>query len=143
MSFCKLRKLESPYYLFAEIPPIRPVLHNLKHSCTYTHSPPRNVRFSNTYFYNTLFEWNSLNDELKNSSTLTAFKRKLIARVRPEGNHIYGIPNLHGIRLLTLILPGGVFHPLLVFCSLVIDSESYVPPTTLTFTNHLLATFSR
>ena len=99
--FFKLRKLESPYYLFAEIPPVRPVLHNLRHSRTYAQSAPKTVRFSNTYFYNTLFEWNSLNEELRNSSTITEFKRKLIARVRPEGNPIHGIANLQGIRLLT------------------------------------------
>ena len=55
----------------------------------------------NTCLYNPLLEWNSLNEELKNSSTLAEFKRKLIARVRPEGNPIYDIANLQGIRLLT------------------------------------------
>ena len=77
------------------------MLHNLRHSRTYAQRAPRTAHFSNTYFYNTLFEWNSLNEELRNSSTLTEFKRKLIARVRPEGNPIYGIANLQGIRLST------------------------------------------
>ena len=44
---------------------------------------------------------NSLNEELKTSSTLTDFKRLVIARVRPEGNPIYGIANLQRIRLST------------------------------------------
>ena len=99
--FFNVRKLQSPSYLFSEIPPVRPVLHNLRHSRIYDQSAARTTRFSNTYFYNTLFEWNSLNEELKNSSTLAEFKRKLITRVRPEGNPIYGIANLQGIRLLT------------------------------------------
>ena len=59
------------------------------------------LRAFQTYFYNALFEWNSLNEELKNSSTLAEFKRKLIARVRPEGNPVYDVANLQGIRLLT------------------------------------------
>ena len=84
--FFNVRKLQSPSYLFSEIPPVRPVLHNLRHSRTYDQSAARTTRFSNTYFYNTLFEWNSLNEELKNSSTLAEFNRKLITRVRPEGN---------------------------------------------------------
>ena len=54
-----------------------------------------------TYRYIRKKKWNSLNEELKNSSTLAEFKRKLITRVRPEGNPIYGIANLQGIRLLT------------------------------------------
>ena len=99
--FFNVRKLQSPSYLFCEIPPVRPVLHNLRHSRTYDQSAARTMRFSNTYFYNTLFEWNSLNEELKNSLTLAESKRKLITRVRPEGNPIYGIANLQGIRLLT------------------------------------------
>ena len=100
----KLRKLEYPYYLFVEIPPVRPVLRNLRHLRTYAQSARRTARFSKTYFYNTLFEWNSLNEELRNSSTLTEFKRKLTVRKRPEGNPMYGIANLQGIRLLTKCL---------------------------------------
>ena len=92
-----LRKLESLYYLFAEIPPVRPVLHNSRHSCTYAQSAPRTALFSNIYFYNTLFEWNSLYEELKNSLTLTEFRHKLILRVRPDGNPIYDIAKLQGI----------------------------------------------
>ena len=99
--FFKLRKFQSPLYLFAEIPPVRPPLYNLRHSRTYSQSAARTTRFSNTYFYNTLFEWDSLNEELKNSSTLTEFKRLLLGYVRPKGNPIYGIANLQGIRLLT------------------------------------------
>ena len=97
--FFKLRKLESPYCLNTEIPLVRPVFHELRHSRTYAQSAARTTRFSNT-FSDTICV-NSLNEELKNSSTLTEFKRKLIARVRPEGNPIYGIANLQGIRLLT------------------------------------------
>ena len=99
--FFNVRKLQSPSYLFSKIPPVRPVLHNLRHSRTYDQSAARTTRFSNTYFNNALFEWNSLNEELKNSSTLAEFKRKLITRVRSEGNPTYGIANLQGSRLLT------------------------------------------
>ena len=100
-SFFKLRKLQSPCYLFAEIPLVRAVLHKLRHSRTYAQSVARTAGFSNKYFSSTSFEWNSLNEELKNSLALTEFQRKLIARVRPEENPIYDIANLQGIQLLT------------------------------------------
>ena len=49
--FFNVRKLQSPSYLFSEIPTVRHVLHNLRHSRTYAQSATRTTHFSNTYFY--------------------------------------------------------------------------------------------
>ena len=54
-----------------------------------------------TYFHNTLFEWNLLGDEIKNSISLSQFKSKLLKIIRPEGNSVYNISDIEGVRLLT------------------------------------------
>ena len=61
----------------------------------------RTNRFSNTYFHNTLFEWNLLGDEIKNSISLSQFKSKLLKIIRPEGNSVYNISDIESVRLLT------------------------------------------
>ena len=43
----------------------------------------RTNRFVNTYFYNTLYEWNLLGEEVKTSVSLSQFKNKLLKIARP------------------------------------------------------------
>ena len=59
--FYNLRKTCSPEYLFAEIPCERQLSYNLG---AYDQNVGRTVRFTNTYFQNTLFEWNLLADDI-------------------------------------------------------------------------------
>ena len=61
----------------------------------------RTNRFPNTYFHNTLFEWNLLGDEIKNLTSLSQFKSKLLTIIRPEGNSVHNISDIEGVRLLT------------------------------------------
>ena len=69
----------TPQYLFEEIPPERDISYNLRHARAYDPIIPRTVRFSNTYFQNVLYEWNLLDNEIKNSASLGEFKRKVLA----------------------------------------------------------------
>ena len=96
--FYNLRKIQSPGYLFVEIPDERTVTYNLRTIRAYNQTSCRTVRFSNTYFPNTLFEWNLLSDEKKNAVSIAEFKRKLLAIIRPLGKSIYGIHDIKGIR---------------------------------------------
>ena len=72
--FC-LRRSKSPEYLFNEIPQERQLTYNLRNPSAYEQPAARAVRFSNTYFRNTLFEWNSLDSEIQNATTIAQFKR--------------------------------------------------------------------
>ena len=99
--FFNLRKTQSPGYLFVEIPDERTVPYNLRTIRAYDQGSCRTVRFANTYFQNTLYEWNLLSDEIKNSLTITEFKRKLLAIIRPLGNSCYDIHDIKGVTLLT------------------------------------------
>ena len=71
--FC-LRRSKSPEHLFNEIPQERQLTYNLRNPSAYEQPAARTVRFSNTYFRNTLFEWNSLDSEIQNATTLRVQK---------------------------------------------------------------------
>ena len=96
-----LVKSQSPSYLFDKIPPERQLNYGLRHHRDYDVDVARTNRFSDSYFHNTLFEWNLLGDELKNPISLSQFKNKLLRIIRPEGNSVYSISDIEGVRLLT------------------------------------------
>ena len=58
-------------------------------------------RYSNSYFQNTVSEWNLLENEIRTSPSISQFKKKLLAIIRPKINPTYNIRDILGIRLLT------------------------------------------
>ena len=97
----KLKNSHNPEYLYAEMPPERQVMYNLRSARLYEQSMGRTVRFSNTYFQNTLSEWNSLTLDIRNSTSIAKFKRKLLGIIRPAQKPIHNINDIARIRLLT------------------------------------------
>ena len=99
--FYNLRPIRSPEYLFAEIPCERQLSCDLRNTRAYDQSVGRTIRFTNTYFQNTLYEWNLLAYDIKNARSLAAFKSKLLSTIRPLKRTTYGIRDIVGIRRLT------------------------------------------
>ncbi len=81
--FFSLKKSESPEYLFNEIPKERQLRYDLRNPNIYEQPVARTTRFANTYFQNTLFEWNLLDSEIQNSASISQFKAKLLSIIRP------------------------------------------------------------
>ena len=82
--FFKLLLSQSPGYLFNEIPPERQIDYNLRNAHDYEIHAARTNRYANTYFYNTLYEYNLLGEEMKKSASLPQFKSKLLNIIRPK-----------------------------------------------------------
>ena len=99
--FHNLWKTGSPGYLFAEIPPEREQFYNLRKSRAYDQNVARTTRFSHTYFQNVLYEWNLLDHDIKNSQSISEFKQKLLAIIRPPKNTVYDVFDIEGIKKLT------------------------------------------
>ena len=99
--FFSLKRSKSPEYLFNEIPQERQLTYNFRKPNAYEQPAARTVRFSNTYFQNTLFEWNSLDSEIQNSTSIAQFKQKLLSIIKPVKKPTYRISDILGIRLLT------------------------------------------
>ena len=99
----KLKVTQYPAYLFSLIPPKRQISYDLRNPQAYAQNRARTDRFSTSYFYNTLHEWNKLPTEICSSKSLAEFKRKLIALIRPVKKTIYGVTDLKGIRNITML----------------------------------------
>ena len=99
--FFSLVKSKSPEYLYSELPQERQLWYSLRNPMSFEQPVTRTARFASTYFHNTLFEWNLLDDETRNCKSLPQFKDKLLKIIRPLGNSTYKIWDISGVKLLT------------------------------------------
>ena len=97
--FIKLVKSRSPDNWFDEIPLEGQVSYSLRNAHDYEIHAPRTSSFSNTY--NTLFEWNLLEEEVKHSVSLFQFISKLLKLIGPQKRSTYNICDIDGVGYLT------------------------------------------
>ena len=57
--------------------------------------------FKNSFYPSTLSEWNNLDCKIRNSGSLSIFKKNLLNFIRPSANSIFNIHNPYTIKLLT------------------------------------------
>ena len=101
MSISQPTETGSPGYLFAEIPPEHEQWYNVRNSRAYDQNVARTTCFLHTYFHNVRYEWNLLDHDIKNSQSISEFKEKLLASIRPPKNTVYDVFDIEGIRKLT------------------------------------------
>ena len=82
-------------------PPERDVSCNLRNVRNYDQNSGRTARYSNTYFQNATFEWNLLDAETRNLTSISKFKRELFVIIRPDKKLIYGTIDIAGVRHLS------------------------------------------
>ena len=99
--FFNLRRNHKPAYLFDEIPAAREVSYPHRNVNEYDAAICRTARFSNTYFQIVLLEWNELAQDVRVSNTLSEFKHKLLAKIRPDKKSVFEICNTRGVTCLT------------------------------------------
>ena len=92
--FFKLRNDQRPYYLYSEIQQERNLHYNLRRPNVYEPNVISTNRFSHTYFQNYMREWNLLDETIKNSPTVSVFKRELVRLVRPKKKSHFGIHDI-------------------------------------------------
>ena len=57
--------------------------------------------FSNTFFPYCVSEWNKLGSELRNSTSISSFKKALLVFIRPKNRPVFNIVDPLGLKLLT------------------------------------------
>ena len=97
----KLMKSQSSGYLFDEISPERQLNYGLRYSRNHKAHVAITNRFSDTYFQDTLFKWNLLEEDSKTSITLSQSKKKSLKVIKWEENSVYHISDIVVVRLLT------------------------------------------
>ena len=90
-------------YLYAELPIGRTLQYSLRNKREYDVPLSKTERSLNTYFANTLHEWNLLDESIRNSATLAQFKRTLLTSVRPVKNSLFGVVDICGVKKLTML----------------------------------------
>ena len=98
--FYKIKNSKSPKYLFSIIPSSN------ANSITRNRAnipllSSRTEFFKNSFFPNTIKEWNNLNITIRNSLTLSSFKNNILKIIRPSLNPVYYINNPIGLKFLT------------------------------------------
>ena len=101
MPFFQLRQSKTPGYLFNEIPPERQIPYMIRNRRNYDPNFCRTDRFSNSYFINTIYEFNLLNSEIRNSKSISEFKRKLLSVIRPTKKPVFVNSTVTVTRYLT------------------------------------------
>ena len=66
----------------------------------------RNTFFKDSFFHAVISEWNSLDENIRNSSSVNVFKKELLKVIRPEPNSTYSINDTKGLKLLTRLRLG-------------------------------------
>ena len=104
--FYKIFHEKSPSYLFQLIPPNNNVYATRSSQSNKISSfKTRHNFFKDSFFPAVISEWNSLNIDIRNSSSINVFKKELLKFIRPEPNSTYNINDTKGLKLLTRLRP--------------------------------------
>ena len=98
---CYFRKIfytHSPSYLFDYLPS-RTI--SQRYPNCFNSFNCRTVSFQNSFFPHSVNQWNQLNPEIRNSTSLHIFRKGLFRLIKPLENSIYNIHDPLGIKLLT------------------------------------------
>ena len=66
----------------------------------------RTERFKSSFYPNCLSDWDKLEPEIKQSSSVSIFKKKLLARIRPPPKLVYNFHDPKGLSILTQLRVG-------------------------------------
>ena len=103
--FFELKKNKHPFYLFGMIPKVLSTRTTRNHN----NIPLFNVKheyFRNSFFPSTVIEWNKLDNNIRNSESVSAFKKQILKFIRPSPNSMFNVHNPHGVKLLTRLRVG-------------------------------------
>ena len=105
--FYKIVHKNSPLYLFQLIPPNNNVCATRSSQSNKISSfKTRYNFFKDSFFPAVISEWNRLDMNIRNSSSINVFKKELLRFIRPEPNCTYNINDIKGLKLLTILRLG-------------------------------------
>ena len=99
--FFSLSKSKTPDYLFQEIPEQRVTECDLRSIRYFEQDISRTKQHSDSYFNNTLYEWNQLDRAVQESPSIAVFKNNLLQVIRPVRKPVYNICDIPDVKLLT------------------------------------------
>ena len=100
----KIMKEEAPNYLINLIPKCNRNIRTRNSHILIFHC--RTDCFKYSFFPSTLRNWFNLDDNIRNSESISVFKNRLLAFIRPVENSVFNIYELNGLKLLTRLRLG-------------------------------------
>ena len=104
--FFKITKNESLKYLFDKIPTTKTAYRTRDNIDNIPRFNVKHTFFKNSFFPFTVIEWNNLDKSMKNSESLTLFKKGILQFVRLTPNRTFNCHNPTGIKLITRLKLG-------------------------------------
>ena len=99
--YYKIRHNLCPPYLTELLPIMKTSCYSLRLNRAPTVPNFRTERFKSTFFPSCSSNWNQLDPNIKNSSSIEIFKRALLSFIRPKPANVYRIHHPRGLKLLT------------------------------------------
>ena len=99
--YYQIRHNICPSYLTELLPIEKSTCHNFRSNDSLMIPYFRKKQFKSTFFPFCIFNWNQLNPDIKNSSSLEIFKRALLKFIRPKAANVYKIHHPRGLKLLS------------------------------------------
>ena len=104
--FYKFLNELTPDYTRDPIPPLNETSYPIRNRSVVGQIRARTERFKASFYPHCLLEWNKLDPEIRASSAVGIFKKKLSSQIRPPANSVYGIHNPKGVAYLTQLRVG-------------------------------------
>ena len=102
----KILNYLTPDYTKHPIPPIRDLSYNFRRCNIIGQICARSKSFKSSFYPSCLSEWEKLEPELRLSSSVSMFKKKILAIIRPSPKLVFGVYDPKGISILTQLRVG-------------------------------------
>ena len=96
----------TPDYTRDLIPPLHENMYPFWNPSVVGQIKARTEKFKSNLYPHSLYEWNKLDPEIRESFSVSVLKKKLFSDIRPPANSVYGIHNPKGIAFLTQLRMG-------------------------------------
>ena len=104
--FYKIVNNVTPEYTRHPIPQLEQPVYSLREHHVIGQIKARTERFKNSFYPNCLNEWDKLLPEVRQAPSLSVFKSKILAQIRPPSKPVYGIHDPKGLAILTQLRVG-------------------------------------
>ena len=104
--FYKIVNNVTPEYTRHPIPQLEQPVYSLREHHVIGQIKARTERFKNSFYPNCLNEWDKLLPEVRQAPSLSVFKSKILAQIRPPSKLVYGIHDPKGLAILTQLRVG-------------------------------------
>ena len=104
--FYKIVNNMTPDYMRHPIPRLQESMYNLRRRVTIAQICARTESYKSSFYPNCLSEWDKLDPDIRLSTSVSVFKKKLLSLIRPACKPVFGIFDPRGLSILTQLRVG-------------------------------------